>query len=74
MSEAPDESDRTQAHVRTTARIERISPSSWSRRNQNQGAVAMNMEGPCLFYPVIPAKAGIHFSYAWERGRPMNVI
>ena len=34
-----------------------------------KGRAAMNMEGPCLFYPVIPAKAGIHFSYAWERGR-----
>ena len=32
-----------------------------------RGRVAMNMEGPCLFYPVIPAKAGIHFSRAWER-------
>ena len=31
--------------------------------------VAMNMERPCLFYSVIPAKAGIHFNYAWERGR-----
>ena len=31
--------------------------------------VAMSMERPCLFYSVIPAKAGIHFNYAWERGR-----
>ena len=34
-----------------------------------KGRVAVNMEGPCHFYPVIPAKAGIHFNYAWERGR-----
>ena len=32
-----------------------------------KGRVAVNMEGPCHFYPVIPAKAGIHFSRAWER-------
>ena len=40
-----------------------------STETGTRGRVAMNMEGPCPFYPVIPAKAGIHFSHAWERGR-----
>ena len=41
-----------------------------SAETGTRGRVAIDMEGPCLFYPVIPAKAGIHFNYAWERGRP----
>ena len=38
-----------------------------SAETGTRGRVAIDMEGPCLFYPVIPAKAGIHFGPAWER-------
>ena len=40
-----------------------------SAETGTRGRAAMNMEDPCLSCSVIPAKAGIHFSYAWERGR-----
>ena len=40
-----------------------------STETGTRGRVAMNMERPCLFHSVIPAKSGIHFNYAWERGR-----
>ena len=40
-----------------------------STETGTRGQVAMNMERPCLFHSVIPAKAGIRFGHAWERGR-----
>ena len=44
-----------------------------SAETGTRGRVAIDMAGPYLFYPVIPAKAGIHFNYAWERGRPARM-
>ena len=38
-----------------------------SAETGTRGRAAMNIEGPCLSCSVIPAKAGIHFSRAWER-------
>ena len=38
-----------------------------SAETGTRGRAAMNMEGPRLSCSVIPAKAGIHFSRAWER-------
>ena len=39
-----------------------------SAETGTRGRAAIDMEGPCLPCSVIPAKAGIHFGRAWERG------